>query len=106
MMIHQFDPETPPGAARSMSPFGSPYVILTDGGAKEEGQPFPGEPHGTVQDALAAYVNQLLLFTSGADDVAWRQKPEIEAAYDENDNPIDAWRVYSRLAVKKSEVIE
>ena len=72
--------------------FGHRYVMLTDGGIKDEGATFPGQPRADADDALKALAEQIREYTEGAGQIAWRRFPEASIRE-------DGWRATCRLAV-------
>lgn len=85
----------------SRAPTGDSYVIITNGGVKEEGDPF-SVWDGTVEEAVAAWFDHATSFAAGkGSTLYWRERPQIEEMVRRGRPPQDGgpWAIYSRFWV-------
>lgn len=61
----------------SADPNGVPFTVLTSGGPKEEGKPFPAL-FDTAGEAWAHYGDALYAFKGDYETLYWRHRPELQ----------------------------
>jgi hypothetical protein len=116
--VRPFPPTSPKGAQDKVAPTGEPYVIITSGGQKEEGEAFPAvcrDEETAVRlwlEAVHAYAKPLLAYhlRDGKPRLYWRTYPEMKRFHmtiaDERQTHREAgvwYTVYSRLLISSTE---
>lgn len=85
----------------NLSVTGEPYVILTSGGIKAEGGPYPTRPN-TRGEAVMQYLASVKVFAAGqTGKLYWRVPPSLH--YDDS---WGCWQAYSRLLISDTPIQE
>jgi hypothetical protein len=112
-------PPFPIGGNYRQAPTGEEYVVIMNGGIKEEGRNIPCLAW-TEQDSIRLWKEAVLQYAAGKTGVLyWREKPELAGTemfwegYDAKTNRVEKygasnvmWRVYSRLLISDKTPIQ